>query len=93
MKEEKRLEHKISLHTLDFLVMGSAFIWLYRIFGITELVSFPSLFLLCGIEIGWFLIQLLFTGVIAIYAAKEVIRKQRDLKEKQEAEEYELIDE
>lgn len=92
-ESEKRMDYKLSLHTLDFLFCGSAFIWLYHLFGITNLVSFPSLFLLIGIDIGWFLLQLLFMGVIAIYAAKEVIRKQRDLKDKQEAEEYELIDE
>lgn len=53
------------------MIKGSLFIWLYRAFGIAELVSFPTLFLAIGIEVVVFII----VAIIAFIAARNTLQK------------------
>lgn len=86
---EIKKEFNYQCFALDLLVKGSLFIWLYRWFGIKELVSFPTLFLAIGIELGVLLVLSIISIIVAALVFKN-IKKQAD---EYLDNEYELIDE
>lgn len=83
---------KLDFHFIRWLVVGCAFIWLYHTYGITDLVSFDSLWLFLGIEFGWFMIQVVFWVVVAIVGAVREANKVKRAYQIREVEEYELVD-
>lgn len=80
------MENKTNINftsfTLDILIKGSLFIWFYRALGITEFVSFQSLFLLLAIDLGVFLIVLIIAAIISFCILKKVVKKENTLIER-----------
>lgn len=87
-----KLNFNYTFFGLDLLIKGSIFIWLYRALGITQLVSFPALFLAVGIEVGVLIVMAIIAGITAVNAKKLSEKTVQDFFETYDPDGYEYYD-
>lgn len=82
------MDKNVTSFSLDLLVKGSLFIWLYRALGITELVSFPSLFLAIAVDLGVCIVIAIIAAVIALSAKNQLEKRITEFYEQQDDDYY-----